>query len=487
MAKKRSQPVARKRTQPPACWGRYILVVALLLAVLVASGISAQLFATSDTPHGSSREDADSTLYAHGDRLRPLVEETGGAQTLNIYGPGGQIIAQVARDGLGGSQKAPHLLADHLGSTRAALDADGNVVARFEYGPHGETAEASGAAAELLYRYTGHPYDEEQGLYQTPARGYDPATGRFLSVDADRQSTNPYSYASNNPTNKVDPDGFYDVYFFLYSGYGTVINEIPSGTRQLYEITDHLIGAYRSTNLPFVAFPLEAPEHIPLSRHQSIRHVTTLQHGEPGYVQIFEPGSVALIRMTGWQFADYQYERLRSRSGASIDNLRSFNLLGCDLACRPSDTTGNGGQSAGSFLTSFADRAHRLFPTLERVTASSYQFGTEEDPEDMSSFTFRIVRTVGPEYHGAHLRMSSNEFVTGDFPPAMYRRPDANSVGYVYTLRQDPVSSYWDQTFGTNSEAGINSFLRRHGFDEPVFREISFRAPAAPLVSSTPE
>ncbi len=465
----------------------YVLAGALLLAVLVAYGIAAQLFATTDAAQSSSIENAHPTLYAHGDSLRPLVEETDGAQTLNIYGPGGQIIAHVARDGSGG-QEARHPLADHLGSTRAALDADGNVVARFEYGPHGETAVAAGAAAaQARYRYTGHPWDEAQGLYQTPARGYDPTTGRFLSVDADRQSTNPYSYASNNPTNKVDPDGFYDVYFFLYSGYGTVINEIPSGTPQLYEITDHLIGAYRSTNLPFVAFPLEAPEHIPLSRHQSIRHVTTLQHGEPGYVQLLEPGSLAPIRMTGWQFADYQYERLRSRSGASIDNLRSFNLLGCDLACRPSDTTGNGGQSAGSFLTSFADRAHRLFPTLERVTASSYQFGTEEDPEDMSSFTFRIVRTVGPEYHGAHLRMSSNEFVTGDFPPAMYRRPDANSVGYVYTLRQDPVSGYWDQTFGTNSEDGINSFLRRHGFDEPVFREISFRAPAAPLVSSTPE
>ena len=32
------------------------------------------------------------TLYAHGDRLRPLVEETGDVQTLNIYGPGGQLL-----------------------------------------------------------------------------------------------------------------------------------------------------------------------------------------------------------------------------------------------------------------------------------------------------------------------------------------------------------------------------------------------------------
>ena len=199
-------------------WGRYLLAGALL-AVLVASGISAQLFATSDTPHGSSLEDADPTLYVHGDRLRPLVEETGGAQTLNIYGPGGQIIAQVARDGLGGSQKAPHLLADHLGSTRAILDADDNVEARFEYGPHGEPAESGVAAAEARYRYTGHPYDESQRLYQTPNRGYDPTTGRFLSVDPRRQDASPYVYAGNNPVGFVDPTGGVKVPYFMRSGF----------------------------------------------------------------------------------------------------------------------------------------------------------------------------------------------------------------------------------------------------------------------------
>ena len=85
----------------------------------------------------------------------------------------------MARDG-SGSQEVRHLLADHLGSTRAALDADGSAVADFEYGPHGETMAAGTAATKVRYRYTGHPWDAAQGLYQTPARGYDPATGRFL-------------------------------------------------------------------------------------------------------------------------------------------------------------------------------------------------------------------------------------------------------------------------------------------------------------------
>ncbi len=224
--------MSSKRSTTATRWGRYILAGALL-AVLVASGISAQLFATSDTPHGSSLEDAHPTLYAHGDRLRPLVEETDGAQTLNIYGPGGQIIAQVARDGLGGSQKAPHLLADHLGSTRAILDADDNVVAHFEYGPHGETATSGVAAAEARYRYTGHPYDEAQGVYQTPNRGYDPATGRFLSVDPQRQDASPYVYAGNNPVGFVDPTGGGKYPFYVFTGFKVELRR--TGHRFSYE------------------------------------------------------------------------------------------------------------------------------------------------------------------------------------------------------------------------------------------------------------
>ena len=152
MVKKRSKATIRKRTQPPGRWGVYPLTCALLLAVLVAAGAADQMLATSASPEptaaasGAAGASSTRTLYSYGGQLRPLVEETNGVQTLNIYGPGGQIIAQVAPDGQGG-QAVRHLLADHLGSTRVALDADGNVVARIEYDPHGETA-----AAEVRYR-----------------------------------------------------------------------------------------------------------------------------------------------------------------------------------------------------------------------------------------------------------------------------------------------------------------------------------------------
>ena len=233
MAVKRSKAPAGKGVNPATRWGVH-LMMGVLLAV-VSAGAASQLLAAFPSPPpdsaaavstasqaanvaGASNPAGASssvrTLYVYGDQLRPLVEETNGVQTLNIYGPGGQIIAQVVRDGQGG-QEVRYLLADHLGSTRAVLDADGNAVARFEYGPYGETTASGTAAADVRYRYTGHPYDEAQGVYETPARGYDPTLGRFLSVDPQREDASPYVYAGNNPVNLVDPTGDIRVPFFI--------------------------------------------------------------------------------------------------------------------------------------------------------------------------------------------------------------------------------------------------------------------------------
>ena len=158
--------------------------------------------ASGTTSQGST----SSTTTIYGNHLRPLVEERDGVQTLNIYGPGNRIVAQVVRDGDGG-EEVRHLVADHLGSTRLALDQAGNPVGRFDYNPYGETTASGNAAAELRYRYTGHPGDSPLGNYHTPQRVYDPTLGRFLSVDPMRSEVSPYVYAGDNPVNLVDPTG----------------------------------------------------------------------------------------------------------------------------------------------------------------------------------------------------------------------------------------------------------------------------------------
>jgi len=66
------------------------------------------------------------------------------------------------------------------------------------------------ASAVTREKFTGHERDNEVGLDYMVWRRYDPALGRFLSVDpmADNYpSWSPYNYALNNPLRFNDPTG----------------------------------------------------------------------------------------------------------------------------------------------------------------------------------------------------------------------------------------------------------------------------------------
>jgi RHS repeat-associated protein len=61
----------------------------------------------------------------------------------------------------------------------------------------------------------GHVNDPDIGLVYMQARYYDPAVGRFLSVDPIGATTkfNRYAYASNNQVINIDHDGMPDIPF----------------------------------------------------------------------------------------------------------------------------------------------------------------------------------------------------------------------------------------------------------------------------------
>jgi len=98
---------------------------------------------------------------------------------------------------------------DALGSPVAMTDQAGTVIERTNYDPYG------GAIGKVVdgIGYTGHVMDAATGLTYMQQRYYDPAIGRFLSVDpmaSDMQNGwnfNRYNYAANNPYTFIDPDG----------------------------------------------------------------------------------------------------------------------------------------------------------------------------------------------------------------------------------------------------------------------------------------
>ncbi len=101
---------------------------------------------------------------------------------------------------------------DHLGNNRVVAKADGTVVQKNHYYPFGmEFAENSGDS-DQPYKYNGKELDKMHGLnmYDYSARYYEPAIGRFTSMDPHAENyynISPYAYVTNNPINFIDPNG----------------------------------------------------------------------------------------------------------------------------------------------------------------------------------------------------------------------------------------------------------------------------------------
>lgn len=151
-------------------------------------------------------------LYVRGTSLMPLAETSRGTSNRDsqyIYGPDGL-------QGLLTGGRRYTVVRDHLGSVRAVVDEQRNLVASFEYLPFGTLIRRGGSTPDLFYhRFTGQELDPETGLYAFKARMYDPWLGRFYAVDPAGAGFSPYPYADNDPLNLVDPTGEEPLTVFL--------------------------------------------------------------------------------------------------------------------------------------------------------------------------------------------------------------------------------------------------------------------------------
>ncbi|HSF41649.1 MAG TPA: RHS repeat-associated core domain-containing protein, partial [Thermoanaerobaculia bacterium] len=170
---------------------------------------------------------AERRYFHGGQETGPLgeVRDPGGAaQALAyVYGPTG-LVALVARDAASGNETRGFLVRDHLGSSRVLVDAAGNLLGSYDYGPYGrELGTPGGGRPDLLaYRFTGQEWDGKVSLYNFKARLYDPGIQRFLSPDPASEDWSPYLYAGNNPLAAVDPTGEFSIGGF-FAGLGEVV------------------------------------------------------------------------------------------------------------------------------------------------------------------------------------------------------------------------------------------------------------------------
>lgn len=101
-------------------------------------------------------------------------------------------------------------LKDHLGNTRVAFQENqSNPVQSTDYYPFGLTMNTIEGSSNK-YLYNGKELQEETDWLDYGARFYDAQLGRWHVIDNKAEkyySTNPYTYALNNPIIFIDPDG----------------------------------------------------------------------------------------------------------------------------------------------------------------------------------------------------------------------------------------------------------------------------------------
>jgi len=105
---------------------------------------------------------------------------------------------------------------DAIGNVTDLTDRTGDVISKFRFDAFG------GMFAGTLAPYnftglTGKEYDPKSGLMDYGARWYDTETGRFIQPDtykgniAKPRTQHTYAYVGNNPINRIDPTGHFDV------------------------------------------------------------------------------------------------------------------------------------------------------------------------------------------------------------------------------------------------------------------------------------
>jgi RHS repeat-associated protein len=115
-------------------------------------------------------------------------------------------------------------LADAMGSAVQLSDAATQVIGSKRHSPYGFPVLRTGSSV-TSYDYTGREFDVESGLLSLRARYYSSRTGRFLQEDP-LFGLQLYRYAANNPTNRWDPYGLWDIWRWAYTGDGNAPDDV---------------------------------------------------------------------------------------------------------------------------------------------------------------------------------------------------------------------------------------------------------------------
>jgi RHS repeat-associated protein len=156
------------------------------------------------------RKDSAKTTFFFGAEQLTLDTNTHATTGSRYYSIGGATIA--VRTSNISSGNPQFLVPDRQGTDQLVVDSSTYQVTRRQYLPFGGPRGTAPPSWPGDRGYVGGTPDPVTQLENLGAREYDPATGRFLSLDPVLEATNPneingYDYAGNNPVTGSDPTG----------------------------------------------------------------------------------------------------------------------------------------------------------------------------------------------------------------------------------------------------------------------------------------
>ncbi|MFE2866603.1 RHS repeat-associated core domain-containing protein [Embleya sp. NPDC059259] len=155
------------------------------------------------------RDPSGTTLYLPGTevQLNPAGDIVKG--TRYYAHPAGPTLVKTVENG---QTTSSYLMADQNGTANIAVDANTQAVTQRKFTPFGDVRGVKPSIWPGNQGFVGGTNDESTGLVHLGAREYDPAVGRFLSVDpvvdySEPKQMNAYAYAANSPVTFSDPSG----------------------------------------------------------------------------------------------------------------------------------------------------------------------------------------------------------------------------------------------------------------------------------------
>jgi len=162
----------------------------------------------------------------------------------------GQIVFGSATVGVG-VESYEYYLTDHLGNTREVVTSQGQLLQRTDYYGFGlpialTPSNVDASRKVNKYLYNGKELQPETNLLDYGARQYDPAAGRWFTIDPLLEkfiSHTPYNYCLGNPVVLTDPDGMKAIWNRRYGEEAGYYDNLTGESQSWDEVqTEYRIG-----------------------------------------------------------------------------------------------------------------------------------------------------------------------------------------------------------------------------------------------------